>query len=123
MELFGFDNNFDKVIIVEGTSDKKKIAPLIQEPIEIICTNGTISAQKLEELVDNHSLDNKEVYILADADDAGDKLRRQFLRELPNASHIYIDKMYREVATAPEYHLATVLISKNIDVDPKYLTK
>lgn len=115
--------NIEKVIIVEGRTDKKKIAPLIQEPIEIICTNGTVSAQKIEELVDEYGLDYKDVYILADADEAGEKLRKQFQRELPNADHIYIDKMYREVATSPEYHLATVLLSKNIDVNPKYLTK
>lgn len=113
----------EKVIIVEGKSDKKKIEPLIRDSVEIICTNGTVSAQKIEELVDEFDLDNKDVYILADADYAGEKLRKQLKRELPNANHIYIDKVYREVATTPEYQLATALLSKNINVDPKYLIK
>src|SRR5437762_11420337 len=111
----------DKVIIVEGKSDKKKVEAIIKEPVEIICTNGTISITKLDELVE--LLENKQVYILADADEAGEKLRRHFKRELPEAEHLYIDKMYREVATAPKKHLATVLLSANIDVHKEYLEK
>lgn len=113
------DAYVDKVIIVEGTSDKKKVENIVKEPVEIICTNGTISISKLDELVD--FLENKEVYILVDADDAGEKLRKQFKREFPEAAHIYIDKMYREVATAPRQHLATVLLGANIDVHSEFL--
>lgn len=113
----------EKVIIVEGRSDKVKVAKILEEDVEIICTNGTVSTQKIEELVDEYDLDNKDVYILADADHAGEKLRSQFKRELPNAEHIYIDKAFREVATTPEYHLAIALLSKNINVNPKFLIK
>lgn len=113
----------EKVIIVEGLSDKKKLEPIIAEPIEIICTNGTISPEKIEELIDVYELDYKEVYIMADADESGEKLRKQFKRELPNAGHIYIDKMYHEVATSPENHLASLLVSKNIKVYAKYLER
>ncbi|HHY71804.1 MAG TPA: toprim domain-containing protein [Bacillus bacterium] len=113
----------EKVIIVEGISDKKKIEPLFLDFVEIICTNGTVSTEKIEELVNEYDLDNKEVYILADADYAGEKLRKQFKRELPNAIHIYIDKVYHEVATTPEYHLAAALLNKHFNVDPKYLIK
>jgi toprim domain protein len=109
----------EKVIIVEGKSDKKKVESIIKEPVEIICTNGTIGIAKLDELVE--SLENRQVYILADADAAGEKLRKHFRRELPEAEHLYIDKMYREVATAPKKHLATVLLSANIDVHKEYL--
>jgi toprim domain protein len=58
-----------------------------------------------------------------DEDDAGEKLRRQFIRELPEVEHLYIDKMYREVASAPEHHLATVLLAANIDVHTEYLER
>jgi toprim domain protein len=109
----------EKVIIVEGTSDKKKIKRIIKEPLEIICTNGTISITKLDELIDY--LEGKEVYILVDADESGEKLRRQLKREFPNAIHLYIDKMYREVETAPDHHLATVLLSANIDIYTGFL--
>jgi toprim domain protein len=115
------DWNGEKIIIVEGTSDKRKVQSIIKEPVEIICTNGTISISRLDELVDYIS--GKDVYILVDADDAGEKLRKQFIREVPEVEHLYIDKMYREVATAPEKHLATVLLSANIDVHAEYLDK
>ncbi|KIY23276.1 MULTISPECIES: toprim domain-containing protein [Mesobacillus] len=110
-----------KVIIVEGSSDKKKVQTVLKEPVEIICTNGTIGVSKLDELID--SLVDKDVYILVDADASGEKLRKQFKREFPEANHLYIDRMYREVATAPEKHLATVLIGANIDVHAEYLEK
>ena len=111
----------EKVIIVEGTTDKRKVKDIIKEPIEIICTNGTISITKMDELIE--SLVERDVYILVDADEAGEKLRKQFKREFPEAEHLYIDRMYKEVAAAPEYHLATVLIGANIDVHKEYLGK
>ncbi|WLR50488.1 toprim domain-containing protein [Bacillus tianshenii] len=113
----------EKVIIVEGRSDKKKIKSLIKEPVTIICTNGTVSVTKIDELIDTHLLDEKDVYILADADSAGEKLRSQFKRELPEAEHIYIDRAYREVASAPPHHLATVLLGADIDIHTEFLVK
>ncbi|MED4852045.1 toprim domain-containing protein [Caldifermentibacillus hisashii] len=109
----------EKVIIVEGKSDKKKVQEVINESVEIICTNGTIGLSKLDELID--MLYDKEVFVLFDADDSGDKLRKQFKREFPEAKHIYIDRTYREVASAPENHVATVLLQANIQVHSKYL--
>lgn len=109
----------DKVIIVEGKSDKNKVKKIIKEPVEIICTNGTISMAKLDELID--FLEDKEVYVLVDADAAGEKLRKQLKREFPEAKHLYIDKSYREVATASEKHLATILLGANLDVHTEFL--
>ncbi|SFA43367.1 toprim domain protein [Anoxybacillus pushchinoensis] len=109
----------EKVIIVEGRSDKRKIESIISEPVEIICTNGTLGTAKLDELID--ALYDKEVYILVDSDEAGEKLRRQLRREFPQAEHLYVDKMYREVAAAPKHHIAVVLLSANIDVHAQYL--
>ncbi|SFQ62725.1 toprim domain protein [Priestia endophytica DSM 13796] len=109
----------DKVIIVEGRSDKKRIENIIREPIEIICTNGTLSVAKLDEIID--ATFDRDVYILVDSDDAGDKLRKQFRREFPEAEHLYIDRAYREVAAAPRNHIATVLLSANIDINTEFL--
>ncbi|MGF2617675.1 hypothetical protein FZC84_11620 [Rossellomorea vietnamensis] len=111
----------DKVIIVEGTSDRKKVKEIVKEPVEIICTNGTISITKLDELVDE--LFTRDVYILVDADESGEKLRKLFKREFPEAEHLYIDRMYKEVAAAPEYHLASILIGADIDVHTEYLER
>jgi toprim domain protein len=113
------DSYVNKVLIVEGKSDKNKVKNIVKEPVEIICTNGTISFTKLDELIE--FLEDRDVYILVDADKAGEKLRKQFRREFPQAEHIYINRMYREVATAPVQHLATVLLAANIDVHTEYL--
>lgn len=109
----------DKVIIVEGLSDKKRVKSIIKEPVEIICTNGTISKSRLDELVEE--LDGSDLYILVDADLSGEKLRKQLKREFPEASHLYIDRSYKEVATAPYPHLASILLRANIDVHAEYL--
>jgi len=109
----------EKVIIVEGTSDKRKVLQVINEPVEIICTNGTIGVSRLDELID--TLYDKDVYVLVDADASGERLRKQFKREFPEAKHLYIDRAYREVATAPENHVASVLLKANIHVRSQFL--
>ncbi|OCA81341.1 toprim domain-containing protein [Pseudobacillus wudalianchiensis] len=111
----------EKTIIVEGASDRKKIKEIVNEPVDIICTNGTIGLSRLDELIE--SLYGQDVYILVDADRAGEKLRKQFIRELPEARHLYIDRVYKEVATAPYRHLASVLLGANIDVHGEFLQK
>ncbi|WAA09931.1 toprim domain-containing protein [Fervidibacillus albus] len=108
-----------KVLIVEGTTDKRRILDIVNEPVEIICTNGTISVTKLDELVDRFY--DQEVYIFVDADESGEKLRKLLKRELPNAKHLYIHKEYKEVATAPKKHLSSVLLQANIKVKAKYI--
>ncbi|HEX6923437.1 MAG TPA: hypothetical protein VF149_06395, partial [Bacillales bacterium] len=70
--------------------------------------------EQLEELID--FLENKEVYILVDADEAGNKLRRQLKQELPNARHLYIRKMYKEVARTPDEELKKVLENAHFQV-------
>ncbi len=109
----------EKVIIVEGTTDKKKILQVINEPVEVICTNGTIGIERMDELLEQFL--GEDVYVLVDADESGEKLRKLFKREFPEAKHLYIDKMYREVATAPFRHLAAVLLRANISVHAKFL--
>jgi toprim domain protein len=110
----------EKTIIVEGTSDKRKVLKVIKEPVEVICTNGTISLSKIDDMIEE--LFDRDVYILVDADDAGEKLRRQFIREFPEANHLYIDRVYKEVAAAPYRHLAAVLLGANIDVHGEFLS-
>lgn len=111
----------EKVIIVEGRTDKKQIEKVIDEQVEIICTNGTIGLGKLDQLLDEYDLDNKQVYILVDEDKAGQKLRKLLSVELPHAEHIYIDKAFREVAATPVTELATALLSRRILVNPLFL--
>ncbi len=96
-----------KIIIVEGKTDKKRLEQILDEMVEIACTNGTLGIVKLEELITEYSQD--EVCVFLDADDAGDKARRLFKQEFPNVRHLYTHRMYREVATTPFHVLAQIL--------------
>ncbi|WP_025026885.1 toprim domain-containing protein [Caldalkalibacillus mannanilyticus] len=102
-----------KYLIVEGKTDKKRLEELLDEPVTIICTYGTLSEEKIEELI--LPLEEEEVYILVDADEAGNKLRKQLKRELPNAKHLYTRKVYREVARTPIEHLVKILSDANFE--------
>ncbi|MFD2045132.1 toprim domain-containing protein [Ornithinibacillus salinisoli] len=111
----------DKVIIVEGLTDKKQIEKVIDEEVTIICTNGTFGVERFDELLETYDLDHRDVFILVDEDQSGQKLRKQLSNELPHAEHIHVSSEYREVATTPESFLATVLVSKHIAVNPLFL--
>lgn len=110
-----------KVIIVEGLTDKQQIKKVITEDVTIICTNGTLGIERFDELLETYQLDDRDVYIMADEDKAGWKLRKQLKRELPHAEHIYIHPDYKEVATTPLHEIAHALVSKNIEVNPIFL--
>ena len=96
-----------KVIIVEGKTDKKRLEQILDEPVEIACTYGTLGSDKLEEMIAEYGEDD--VWVLLDADVAGDKARRLFKQEFPNIRHMYTQRMYREVATTPLDVLAQIL--------------
>lgn len=110
-----------KVIIVEGKTDREKLLHILNEEVQIICTYGTLSDEKLEELI--LPLQDEEVYVLVDADGAGNKLRQQLKQELPNARHLYTRKMYREVATTPVDHLARILADAHFGIHEEYLAE
>ncbi|MEW9671792.1 toprim domain-containing protein [Ammoniphilus sp. 3BR4] len=108
-----------KIIIVEGKTDKEKLLQILNEPVEIVCTYGTLSEDKVEDII--LPLQDEDVYVLVDADGAGNKLRQQLKRELPNARHLYTRRMYREVATTPLEHLAKILDDAHFAVHEEYL--
>ncbi|MEB6291627.1 toprim domain-containing protein [Staphylococcus xylosus] len=97
----------NQVIVVEGKSDKKRVKQVIDQPIEIICTNGTMGVDKLDEMID--TLYDKQVYILVDSDDEGERIRKWFKRYLSESRHIRVDKQYCEVARCPKPYLSRVL--------------
>lgn len=109
----------EKLLIVEGISDKKRLFPLLAEPIKIICTNGTISPYELEELLAPY--DGWEMYVFVDADESGEKLRSLFKRDFPLAFHIYTEKIYKEVATTPYKVLSEALQTARIKVHTEFL--
>ncbi|HCT6565289.1 TPA: toprim domain-containing protein [Staphylococcus aureus] len=97
----------NKVIIVEGKSDKKRVQQVIAEPVNIICTHGTMSIDKLDDMIE--SLYDKQVFVLADSNNEGDRIRNWFKRYLSESEHIFIDKTYCQVANCPKQYLAHVL--------------
>lgn len=108
-----------KVIIVEGKTDKQRLEQILEEPVQILCTFGTLNDEKIEEFIEH--VGDEEVYILVDADQSGNKIRQQLRRELPNARHLYTRKMYREVATTPIHYLAKVLFNAHFAIDESFL--
>lgn len=103
-----------RVIIVEGKTDKQRLQRLLDEPVEIACTYGTLGLDKLEQLIVKFRDD--EVCVFLDADYAGDKARHLFKQEFPNVRHLYTNRMYREVATTPLIVLAQILEGAHFSV-------
>ncbi|WP_371811542.1 toprim domain-containing protein [Sporosarcina sp. Te-1] len=109
----------DKVILVEGHSDKKRLLAVLAEPVEIVCTNGTVSPYKLEELLAPH--EHQDIYVFVDADASGDAIRALFKRDYPEAIHLYTERVYRQVETTPYRALALILLAANFKVHPDLL--
>ncbi|MGI6449321.1 MAG: toprim domain-containing protein [Desulfitobacteriia bacterium] len=103
-----------KAIIVEGKTDREKLLKVLKEPVDIICTYGTINLTELEKILDEDLY--TEVYVLVDADEAGTKLRKNIKQLFPNFRHIYTKKMYREVASTPSEELARILHHAHFEV-------
>jgi len=114
-------DELEKVIIVEGRSDLMKVKKIVNDDLMILCTNGTLGISKLEDMIDEYMLDEREVIILVDEDASGKKLRKQLNKELPHARNLYVDRSYREVETTPDYVLASILVSANIEIFPEFL--
>lgn len=110
----------EKVIIVEGGADRKRLVRILAEPVTIICTNGTISPYRLEELL--APFEEQELFVFVDADEDGEKIRVLFKREYPDAIHLYTEKTYREVETTPDKVLASILLGAEFKIRPEFLT-
>lgn len=108
-----------KILIVEGKTDRERLLEVLDEPVKILCTYGTLSEEQLEEWA--ITLHEEMVYILVDADDPGNRLRQRLKHELPNAKHLYTRRVYREVARTPYEHLAKVLFDVHFEVKEHYL--
>ncbi|TQR17363.1 hypothetical protein [Psychrobacillus vulpis] len=109
----------EKVILVEGRTDKLRLIPILAESAEIICTNGTISNVKLEELLS--PFDELPIYAFLDADKSGEQIRSVVRKVYPEAIHLYTNPMYCEVANTPFKVLASILQRVNIKVKKEFL--
>jgi len=102
-----FENRLRKAIIVEGKTDKERLLGVLDEPVDIVCTFGTMSIDKIEELMEISEYN--EVYVFVDADEAGQNLRRKIKNEYPQIKDLFTRKKYKEVATTPIDELTKIL--------------
>lgn len=109
----------EKLLIVEGRQDKLQIQPLLAEDIPILCTNGTISVSKLEELIDPY--EEYDIYTLFDEDYSGDRLRALMKREYPEAHNLRTLSLYKQVEATPRKYLARILLAANFKIHTAYL--
>jgi len=105
--LFLKGETMNKIILVEGKTDKRALIQAGFSKEDIICTYGTVSFEQLEELIDQ--LEQEELYFLFDEDFSGDKLRKQFIQAFPNGTIIRIPKEYKQVAETPVDVLISIL--------------
>lgn len=110
-----------KIIIVEGKTDKFQIEPILSEDVTILSTQGTFAIERFDYLLDEYQLDDHDVYIFVDEDKPGMELRRELRHELPQATHIYTDPNFKEVAETPKDVLAQILLEHHFKVVPMYL--
>lgn len=103
-----------KAIIVEGKTDREQLLKILDEPVDIICTYGTINISRLERLIDEENYN--EIYVLVDADEAGNKLRQSIKQLFPNFLHLYTKRMYREVASTPLEEIHRILENAHFQV-------
>jgi toprim domain protein len=113
----------DRVIIVEGLTDKRRIEKVIDDEVTILCTNGTLGLKRFDEMLETYDLDMKDVFIFVDEDRSGWQLRKLLSQELPHAEHMYVSRDYREVAATPERMIAAELAHKQFTVNPFFLKR
>lgn len=96
------------VIIVEGKTDKERLLQVLAEPVTIICTFGSYSIEKGEQLA-LQTQEASEIYLFTDEDFSGKKLRAHLNEDFPDAIHLHTQKMFGEVANTPLDVLAEIL--------------
>lgn len=109
----------NRVIVVEGKQDKLQLQPILLEPTIIVCTNGTSSSNRLEELLEPY--ETLEIYVFFDADEAGNKQRKLLKKSYPEVNHLYTLERFNEVERTPRIHLAEILQQAGFKVDSGFL--
>ena len=108
-----------KCLIVEGRTDKLQIEPILDEPVIILCTNGTMDTEALEDLIEPYEY--CQLYTLFDADKSGAFLRKVMDRVYPEARQLQTLNMYKEVATTPRSILGKILLAENFKIKKNYI--
>ncbi|CAM3639781.1 toprim domain-containing protein [Marinicrinis lubricantis] len=101
------------VIIVEGKNDKSRLKRLVTPEVEIICTFGTLSTERVEEL--KQRVREKDIFIFTDNDPSGKKIRGILRDHFPDAEHLYTKKGYAGVEGTPDEYLIQQLEKAELD--------
>jgi len=98
----------ERVIIVEGKTDKERLRQVLDETLPIYCTYGSYSQEKGEQLTEAIN-EEATVYIFTDEDESGKKLRQALRNDFPAAIHLHTRKEFGQVANTPLELLAEIL--------------
>jgi len=93
----------DILMIVEGKNDRARLARLLTKDIPILCTFGTPSPKRLQELEKKAS--GRAVYIYTDNDASGKRIRGMLNDLFPDAVQLYTKSVYHGVEGTPDEHL------------------
>lgn len=91
------------VVIVEGKNDMNKLRGVLSSDIEILCTFGSLSSERMYLLQKKSG--NKQVYLFMDNDVSGKKIRGMLRDLFPDSEQIYTRKGYAGVEGTPEEYI------------------
>jgi toprim domain protein len=100
-------------IIVEGKNDKSRLRRLLSDSIMIVCTNGTLSVDKLDRL--KKQIGDREVFLFTDNDPSGKRIRAILRDTYPDAEQIYTRKGYAGVEGTPDEYIIQQLEKAGLD--------
>ena len=90
----------DYVIIVEGKNDRSRLRKYVSEEVDILCTYGTPSHERIEQL--KQQVADRHVFIFTDHDASGKKIRGKLREAFPDAEQLYTKKSFAGVEGTPE---------------------
>jgi toprim domain protein len=90
-------------IIVEGKNDRARLRRLLMGDVLILCTFGTPGADQLEDLQKQAA--DRDIYIFADNDSSGKRIRAIVSDLFPDAEQIYTRRGYAGVEGTPDEYL------------------
>ena len=102
----------DCVIIVEGRRDRDRLLPLLRERVEVVCTYGVPTHERLLQIAARAR--EAEVAIFTDNDRAGKRIRGILSDEFPDALHLHTKAEYGGVETTPLDYLQQLLVRHDL---------
>ena len=105
-------------IIVEGKNDRIRLKRLLTDDVQIICTFGTLNADRVEKL--KKEVGDRDVYLFTDNDRAGKRIRAALRDVFPDAEQIYTRKGYAGVEGTPDEYIILQLEKAGLEAYIRY---